>query len=61
MGPPIGLGGFGELYLAAERLPDGSISSQHFVIKVRIKVPGGRINPKQGEIRYLHRINGCDR
>jgi hypothetical protein len=34
LGPACGLGGFGELYLAARRLPDGSISPQHFVIKV---------------------------
>jgi len=34
LGKPIGMGGFGELYLAAFKGPDGKISAEKYVIKV---------------------------
>ena len=34
LGKPIGVGGFGELYLASYQGPDGSVSSEKYVIKV---------------------------
>lgn len=34
LGKPIGVGGFGELYVAAFRSPDGNLSPEKFVIKV---------------------------
>jgi len=34
LGKPIGVGGFGELYMAAFRSPDGGLSPEKFVVKV---------------------------
>ena len=34
LGKPIGLGGFGELYLASLKLPSGQLSPENYVIKV---------------------------
>ena len=36
LGKPIGVGGFGELYLASFKGPDGKTSSEKYVIKVSI-------------------------
>ena len=36
LGKPIGVGGFGELYLASFKGPDGNTSSEKYVIKVSI-------------------------
>ena len=34
LGKPIGVGGFGELYVASFRNPDGKLSPEKFVVKV---------------------------
>lgn len=34
LGKPIGVGGFGELYMAAFKSPDGALSPEKFVVKV---------------------------
>lgn len=34
LGKPIGVGGFGELYMASFRSPDGALSPEKFVVKV---------------------------
>ena len=34
LGKAIGVGGFGELYLASAKLPDGQLSPKNYVIKV---------------------------
>lgn len=56
LGPAIGLGGFGELYLAARRQPDGSSSPQHFVIKVEPHSNG----PLFVEIHFYLRTTRAD-
>ena len=38
LGKPIGMGGFGELYLAAFKGPDGKISAEKYVIKVSLEM-----------------------
>ena len=37
LGKPIGVGGFGELYLASYKGPDGSVSPEKYVIKVSLR------------------------
>ena len=34
LGKPIGVGGFGELYMASFKSPDGALSPEKFVVKV---------------------------
>ena len=38
LGKPIGVGGFGELYLASFKGPDGNISAEKYVIKVSVEL-----------------------
>ena len=39
LGKPIGVGGFGELYLASFKGPEGNISAEKYVIKVSQELP----------------------